>query len=426
MPSQMSATSSTSDAGMRDSVPVVPAEQSPPRSAAAFRVVTAAIALALAASGTPSPLYVDYQAQWHFSAATLTIIYAMYAGGVVVTLLLAGGLSDRVGRRPVLLGSVVALMASLVVFLLADSTVWLGVARLLQGLATGVFTGAAAAALTELHPRRDSRIAALVNSMSTSMGIAVGAVLAGALAQWAPFPLRTPYVVLMVASAVVLVVIALRVPETVTRQDKLRLGALLRPQRISIPPETRKQFVIGCLGVLAAWSVGGLYLGLGGSLAKELLHVNNHLVAGLVILTVQGVGGLSQLGFTRVSGKTASVLGCVALIVGMAVVSTSVFVSSAVLFLLGDAVTGVGFGLAFMGGTRLVTQAAPAAKRGQVLATFFVVAYLAISVPVIAAGVVSVHIGLSSTFYLFAAIMAVIALVTLVCTLLSRDADPTT
>ncbi|MDT7789965.1 MAG: hypothetical protein QOF58_8384 [Pseudonocardiales bacterium] len=396
------------------------AEKLPSRSPFAFWTVTAAIALALAASGTPSPLYVDYQARWHFSAATLTVVYALYAGGVVIPLLFAGGLSDRIGRRPVLIGSVLGLLGSLIVFMAADSTFWLCVARLVQGLATGVFTGAASAALTDLHPRRDSRIAALVNSTSTSLGIAVGAVISGALAQWAPSPLVTPYLLLAVIGAVLLVVIVVKIPETVLEPAPIRISTVLRPQRIGVPAALRGTFLIGCLGVLAAWSVGGLYLALGGSLAKELLHIDNHLVAGIVILSVQGVGGLSQLAFTSLSGRSASTWGCVALIAGMAAVAGAVFLTSAGLFLVGAAVTGTGFGLAFMGGTRLVTQAAPDHQRGQVLASFFVVAYLAISVPVIGAGAVSTHIGLSATFYVFAAVMAVVALITLISTQLSN------
>ncbi|MGH3437075.1 MAG: MFS transporter [Sciscionella sp.] len=395
-----------------------------PRAGVAFGVVAAAITLALAASGTPSPLYVDYQARWHFSATTLTAVYAMYAGGVIITLLFAGGLSDRVGRRPVLLGSVLALIASLVMFLCATSIAWLYAARLLQGLATGVFTGAAGAALTELHPRRDGGIAAVVYSMSTSIGTAAGAVIAGALAQWVPWPLRTPFLLLMVVAIVVLAGIALWVPETVPRRRKVRLRALIQSRRITVPPHMRKQFVIGCLGVVAAWSVGGLYLALGGSLAKELLHVDNHLVAGLVILTVQGVGGVIPLAFTRVSGRIASAMGCVALIVGMGVVVLAVLLPNAPLFLVGDVVTGVGFGLAFMGGTRIVTQASPEDKRGQVLAAFFVVAYLAISVPAIGAGMIATHIGLERTFYLFAGITSAFALVTTVRTMAWREDDP--
>jgi predicted MFS family arabinose efflux permease len=182
----------------------------------------------------------------------------------------------------------------------------------------------------------------------------------------------------------------------------------------------RGAFVIGSLGVLASWSVGGLYLSLGGSLAKELLHVNNHLIAGLVILTVQGVGGVSQLAFTSRTNRANAVIGFLSLITGMGVVSLSLSLSSPVLFLCGDLITGVGFGLAFMSGTRRVTEAAPADKRGEVLAAYFVVAYLAISVPVIAVGMVSAHIGLAHTFYIFAAIMSMVAVVALIGTLLYR------
>ncbi|MBV8933023.1 MAG: MFS transporter [Kutzneria sp.] len=403
-----------------------PAVRSAHPSWLAFWLVAAAIAIAAAASGTPSPLYVDYQAEWHFSATTLTVVYAMYAGGVVLTLLFAGGLSDRVGRRPVLLSSVVGLMASLVVFLLARSVPWLLAARLVQGLATGVFTSAAAASLTELHPRRDSRVAALVNSTSTSVGIAAGAVGAGALAQWAPWPLETPYLVLVTLAAVLVAAIAMRVPETVAADVTFSLATLIRPRRISVPRSIRRPFVVACLGVGAAWSVGGLYLGLGGSLAKDLLGIHNHLVAGVVILLVQGIGGLSQLGLTKLSWRAASVVGCVALIVGMAVVAVSVASTNAPVFLFGDAVTGVGFGLVFMGGTRLVTQAAPAEARGQVLAAYFVVAYLAISVPVIGAGVVATALGLARTFYVFATLMGLVSVITLISTLLSRTGESLT
>jgi hypothetical protein len=190
----------------------------------------------------------------------------------------------------------------------------------------------------------------------------------------------------------------------------------------NVRPVVDIAFVLGCLGVTAAWSVGGLYLGLGGSLAKELLHIHNHLVAGLVILTVQGIGGFSQLVLTRISARTASVVGCLALMAGMAVVAVSIRSDIAALFLVGDAITGVGFGLAFMGGTRLVNQASPPERRGQVLAAYFVVANLAISVPAIGAGVVSTRIGLSATFYGFAVVMGVVSLITLVRTLGARTA----
>jgi MFS family permease len=73
----------------------------PPRIAYALAAVE--IGLGLFASVTPSPLYHTYSVLWHFSPLTLTLIYATYAFGVLATLLLAGRVSDQVGRRPVLL-----------------------------------------------------------------------------------------------------------------------------------------------------------------------------------------------------------------------------------------------------------------------------------------------------------------------------------
>ncbi len=100
---------------------------------AAYALAAGVIGLGLFASLTPSPLYRSYSVLWHFSSLTLTLIYATYAFGVLASLLLAGGVSDDVGRRPVLLAALGALAASTVLFLVADSAAWLFVARGIQG-----------------------------------------------------------------------------------------------------------------------------------------------------------------------------------------------------------------------------------------------------------------------------------------------------
>src|SRR5499427_3729972 len=125
----------------------------PPR--AAYALAALVIGLGLFASVTPSPLYRSYSLLWHFSPLTLTLIYATYAFGVLASLVLAGGVSDDVGRRPVLLAALGALMASSVLFMVAGSAAWLFVARGLQGLATGAALSAASAALLDLHRNRD-------------------------------------------------------------------------------------------------------------------------------------------------------------------------------------------------------------------------------------------------------------------------------
>lgn len=376
-----------------------------------FWFIACSLAIALAASATPSPLYVDYQLKWGLSATTITLIYAVYSAGVLGALLTLGGLSDRIGRRPVLLTSMAVLAVAMVLFAVAHNVVWLLVARTVQGVATGVVTGAAAAALSELHSCRDHRFAALVNSTSIALGIAVGAVVAGGLAQWVPARLVTPYVVIGILSLVMLLIIAFVVPETVPERKPL-LRSIVRFQRVGVPAAIRGQFALASALVVASWSVGGLYLALGGAIAAQLLDASNHLIAGLVILAVQGSGGITQLLWNvHQPGTTirrASLYGCVALIFGMIVDAISVAMANAPLFFVGAISTGIGFGLTFMAATRSISVAAPQTQRGEVMAAFFVVAYLAISLPAVMAGLVATHIGIARTFSWFAAVICVI------------------
>src|SRR3954447_1549207 len=94
----------------------------------AYSLVAAVIGLQLFASSTPSPLYGTYRALWGFSPVVLTLVYAIYAVGVLAALLLAGRISDEAGRRPVLLVALATLMSATVLFMLADSVAWLFVA----------------------------------------------------------------------------------------------------------------------------------------------------------------------------------------------------------------------------------------------------------------------------------------------------------
>ncbi|NVK77799.1 MFS transporter [Streptomyces morookaense] len=387
------------------------------RPARAFRTVAVGVGTVLAANSTPTPLYVAYQERWGFSATTLTTVFAVYAAGVLAALLLIGGLSDRIGRRPVLQGSLCTLIVSYALFLAADDVTWLYCARAVQGLATGVFTGAAGAALADLHPRADHRTAGLVNSAAMPSGLAVGAVISGALARWGPAPLRSPYLVLAGVTLVVLAAIIAWVPETVAA-PRLQWSQVLRLQPLRVPPETRREFLTASVGVSVAWAVGGLYLGLAGSLVKELLDGSDPFVTGLVILSMQGVAGAAQLTWAlrrgAVADRVASALGCTALFLGVLAVAGALFTGSPPLFFAGSAVTGTGFGLAFMGSSRRITHAAPPARRGETLAAFFTVAYLAFSVPSVLAGLLSTRFGLVHTFYAFAAVTALLSAATVV------------
>jgi MFS family permease len=386
----------------------------------AFALAGGIIGLCLFASATPSPLYVDYAARWHFSTLVLTSIYGVYALGVLTSLLLVGRISDEVGRRPVLLVTLVALLGSSVLFMLASSVGWLFAARGLQGLATGAALGAAGAALLDLHPRGDAVRAGLVNGIASTVGIATGGLISSILVQEVPDPRLIPYL-LLAALFVVALAGTLVLPEPVIRSTRPRL----RPQRPHIPAGMGGSFVLASLGVISSWSVGGLYLALAPSLADQLLNTHNHLSGGAVIFALAGSAALAQLAFHRLLPRTAMGSGSLMLAAGMGLTAAALSVSSSPVFFIASVITGAGFGVAFMGAVRLVSVEAPPEHRGAVMSAFYIVAYLSLSVPALVAGLVAPSLGLESTFRDFAFVVVALALITAAGTRYRR-ADPAT
>jgi predicted MFS family arabinose efflux permease len=370
---------------------------------AAFAVPAAIVGLALFASATPSPLYAVYQARWHFSTPMLTVIYATYAVGVLVALLLVGGLSDQLGRRPVLRWSLVGLLASMVLFLLADSVAWLLLARAVQGLATGAALGAAGAAMIDLHPRSDASHTGLVNGVVSTLGIGFGSIASALLVALAPDPRVIPFLVVGALIVAALAGVAL-LPESVLAPAERRL----RPSRPAIPPSTRSAFGLASLGVIASWSIGGLFLSLAPVVAGTLLHTRSALAGGLALATLTLPAGAAQLIAHRRANRTLAAFGASALSVGMLGIVGGVLAGSVALFFAAAVLTGVGFGLAFMGALRNLSGVIPPARRGEVMSAFYLVAYTAISVPAVAAGVALPHAGLNDTITVFGFAVAVV------------------
>src|SRR3954452_5036851 len=251
----------------------------------AYALVASVIGLGLYAS-----LYRSYSVLWNFSPLTLTLIYATYAFGVLATLLLAGSVSDRVGRRPVLLVSLAGLMGSTILFLLADSAAWLFVARGLQGLATGAALSAASAALLDLHPRRDPAGVGLTNATAAAAGIGLGMLVSSSLVQIGWQPRLLPYLVLLVLIAI-LFAGAYWMPEPVLERSPFRL-AVARP---SVPAVVRRPFILAALAVLSSWSIGALFFSLGPQLAGELFATSNAVVSGSGIVALAAAAAIAQL-----------------------------------------------------------------------------------------------------------------------------------
>ena len=404
----MSALKAQTDVISRPALRVLP---SPPRrrrvlrDRVAYAFAAGVIGLGLFASITPTPLYHAYSVLWHFSPLTLTLVYATYAFGVLASLLLVGGVSDDVGRRPVLLVALGGLMAATVLFTVADSVAWLFVARGLQGLSTGAALSAASAALLDLHPRRDPAGAGLTNGTAATLGIGLGMLVSAALVRIGWEPRVLPYALLLVLAAIAFTGVYF-MAEPVRERSRLRLTF----QRPRVPAVVRSQFVLAGLAVLSSWSIAALFFSLGPQLALHLFRSSNVIVSGIGIVALAGSATLAQLLTARTAPWLAAGVGSIALAAGMLMIVLASATDSSVTYLAGSIVGGAGFGAAFLGGLRALVTAIPPEHRAAVMAAFFVVAYGSLSVPAVLAGILVTHITLQSTFEIFGSAVAALAL----------------
>jgi predicted MFS family arabinose efflux permease len=371
----------------------------------AYALSAAIIGFALFASATPSPLYATYSRLWGFSSVVLTLVYATYAIGVLVALLLAGRASDVAGRRPVLLIALGALIVASVLYMLAASVVWLFAARAVQGLATGLALGTASAGLLDFHPRRDPEGVGLTNGSVSAAGLAFGALVSAAVVQLLPGPRVVPYALVLVLFAVAFVGVLL-MPEPVADRAPLRLT----PQRPRVPTEVRQQFVLAALAVAAAYSIGGLFFALGPQLSAQVFATDNHLVTAISLFLLAGVGSLAQLAYGRRAAWAAVSSGSLALAAGVGLIVLAAAEKAPVPLLVGSAVGGAGFGVAFLGALRNLSAAIPPDHRAGVMSAFFVAAYSALSLPAVLAGLAVTLLSLSATFAIFGAAVAALAL----------------
>jgi MFS family permease len=347
----------------------------------AFWLIAYAFAITMLGTTLPTPLYVIYQAQWHFSTSLITLIFAVYAVGVVGALLAAGRSSDQVGRRPVLAAAIGLSIISAVTFILAPSVGWLFLGRVLSGLSAGLMTGTATAALTESAPPGSGRRASLVATTANMGGLGLGPLLAGLLAQYAPRPTVLPFVIQLGLVAVAGLGL-LVVPETVSQRSALSL----RFRGLGIPRAGRPEFLAAGFAGFAAFSLLGLFSSLVPTFLVGVLHDTSHAVAGAVVFLAFAVGTCTQLAGSRLPSRPVMLTGLTIFLAALSLIVAGLAAASMPIFLAATVVSGVAVGAVFMASLAVANRLAPAQTRGQVISTFFVFAYVGLTVPVIAVG----------------------------------------
>ena len=371
----------------------------------AYALVLGATGVALGVSGVPAPLYGIYEREWHLSPLVTTIVFAVYAVAALLAVLVSGRISDVVGRKPVLLGAFATMIAGLVVFVLADTVAMLVLARALHGLAVGATVVAGAAALLDLRPHRGARSGQL-SGVAFNVGMAVAIMGSALLAQYAPNPLRTPYVVISVICLIMAAgVLALREPHVA------RVAGRIRIARPAVPPEIRADFWFSALGVMAAWSVLGVLLSLYPSLAAERTGIHTLVFGGIVVASTALAAALVQLFATRVPARRAAIIGDIGMAIALLLTIPALGTHQWTAVIGIGLVLGATFGLGFGGSLRHLANVVPEHKRGETMSAYYLLAYTALALPTVLAGWAATAWGLDTVFPWFIAAVALACLI---------------
>ncbi|MEU9337049.1 MFS transporter [Streptomyces sp. NPDC048290] len=367
------------------------------------------VVAAMALSNEPTPLYVLWQHQIGFTTATLTLIYAGYIAGLLVSLSLGGPLADRYGRRPVLLPGLVLGLVATALFITAHSVAVLGLARLLSGIAVGAVLSAGMAAVSDLAPDGDKRLAGLIASASMVGGAAVGPLLTGVLSQTLPAPAVTVFVVQLFLLLGALLLVP-RMPLPPIRADAAAAkGRWLRLP--SVPRPHRRSLWVSLAVFAPAITATGFVLSLGPALLAQLLRTDNRLLSGgLVFLLFAAATGV-QFAVRRLRVPVLFQVGAALTVVAMAALVTAVALTSVPLLLTAAVLSGLGQGTSQLGGLSTLAAVVPATHLARANAALTAGGYLLAGTLPVAAGYLSDAAGLTAGTTAFGIAVAALAVI---------------
>lgn len=362
----------------------------------------------MAFSAAPTPLYGLYQEQDRLPTWVVTIVFAAYAAGVVISLFLAGHVSDWIGRRRVLIPAVLTSTLASILFIVCPSLTGLLVARVLSGFAVGGIMATATSCLAELHlvsrPGAHPRRAEMVATAANLGGIGLGPLVSGIIADRTDRPLVLPY--LIFAILLVLAAIGLSmVPETAPLPE---CKPRYRAQRISVPPESQGLYIAAAAVSFAALAIFGLFTSLAPTLINGMIDHPSHTLTGAVAFSALAAGAIGQIVLAHASARSLLITGLLFVLVGLGVLTTAVTTGSTAWFVVGGVIAGAGAGMSFKSSLTIVAVLADPRHRAEALAGIFLAGYIGLALPIVGLGIATHFVSARLALVGFAVVLAAI------------------
>ncbi|WP_183192457.1 acetolactate synthase small subunit [Brevibacillus fluminis] len=373
-----------------------------------FWLVAYGLFITLLGTNIPAPLYALYRAQWNLSAGMITLIFAAYALVVIPTIIISGQLSDRIGRKKLLIPGVLFSLIGSILFALSDGLSMLLFSRMLQGVSVGMLNGVAVAAMTEYDEKHSRTKSAFVAALAVTLGNAIGPVISGFLGEYGPYPMQLSYFIhVIVAIPAVLGLMAIR-------EQKRTVATASRLHAPTVPAAIRRPFALAAVTSFIAWSIMSLMLSIIPSYFGTLVGQSNLSLSGTVIALVLGLSTLHQIMLKKRRIPALIGIGYLFLALGLIAMVVTLVTKSLLFLLLTTVFIGLGHGPTYAGALAQVNQVAPDSARGDVVSSFFVVTYLGVSIPILGLGFAAQWIGLTAAIEIFAVAMGALIVWSLV------------
>lgn len=373
-----------------------------------FSTISFALVIGTMGTALASPLYPIYQRLWQLQPSDITYIFVAYMLGCLATLLFLGRLSNYFGFLRSLQFGILLVTLGLGLSIVAKDALFLGFARFIIGIASGLITTSAMLGMLHSIPISHQSLAPQLSSVIAAIGFGLGPLVGGLIAQLSTAPLVTPYVPVLMGSILCFIGLCfLPKPQFVAQPFSIR--PLLQMPIGSY----RALFCLVGFAAFSAFAAFSLFASLSSSFVVSVLPNAGPLISGFSIALILFISALIQFFARRLEAHRAIDQGLFGMILSLILLALAMQFKSSWLFFISDILVGIGHGLTLLGAFALVHRMSQEHNRAALISSYLFIAYLGTIFPIIAAGVFADYFGLTQAILMFCIAMTVFCFILL-------------